>query len=55
LGFYWEWEDLDECVKKDMVKWVSIGNGLWIELDGGVSYAETVQHMYAWKTDVKGS
>jgi len=33
----------DECVKKNLVTLgVCIKNGLWIELSGGVSYAETI-------------
>jgi len=32
------------------LNWVCIENGLWIEFEGGVSYAETVQLVQAWKT-----
>jgi len=39
----------DECVKRTWLNLVYIGNGLWIELGGGV--VKTVQ---SWKMDVKG-
>jgi len=40
-------------VKKDLVEWVCIENGLWIKLGGEVSYAEAVESVQAWTTDVK--
>jgi len=39
----------DECVKKDLVALHLV----WIVLTGGVLYAETVQPVQAWTTDVK--
>jgi len=39
--------------RKTWLNWVCTENGLWIELVGEVSYAETVQPVQTWRTDIK--
>jgi len=36
--------------EEDLVNWACIENGLWIELCGWVSYAETVQRKHGQRT-----